>query len=72
MPPPRICDQGGCPALASHHIALYGQDFHFCNHHWEEVAPVIGERVGLNDRQLALEGVAEDRTLLAPVGSAAG
>ena len=72
MPPPRICDQGGCPALAAHHIELYGQDFHFCNHHWEAIAPVIGERVDLKDRQLALEGVAEDQMLLAPAGSGAG
>ena len=72
MPPPRICDQGGCPALAAHHIELYGQDFHFCNHHWAEVAPVIGERVHLTDRELAAEGRTEDRTLLAPAGSSTG
>jgi hypothetical protein len=72
MPPPRTCDQGGCPALAAHHIDLYGQDFHFCNHHWAEIAPVIGERVHGGDRQLDREAVAEDRMLTAPIGSAAG
>jgi hypothetical protein len=72
MPAPRICDQVGCPAFAAHHIDLYGQDFHFCNHHWLEVAPVIGERVRLRDRQLEQEAVAEDQRLVAPIGSAQG
>jgi hypothetical protein len=27
------CDRTGCPAPAVRHVELYGQDFHFCNHH---------------------------------------
>ena len=68
MPPRQICDQGGCPAPAGHHIDLYGQDFHFCNHHWEELAPAIGERVHLKDRQLEPSGVTDDPMLLTPIG----
>ena len=72
MPAPRICDQGGCPALAAHHIDLYGQDFHFCSHHWMVIAPAIGERVDLKDRQLERGAVVADQRRLASIGSAAG
>ena len=37
----RICDQRDCPAPALHDIILYGQDFHFCGHHWAELQPVL-------------------------------
>jgi hypothetical protein len=33
----RVCDRGGCPAHALHHVEIHGQDFHFCSHHWGEV-----------------------------------
>jgi hypothetical protein len=32
-----VCDRGGCPAPALHHVEIHGQDFHFCSHHWGEV-----------------------------------
>ena len=35
------CDHSECPAFALHHIDLFGQDFHFCNHHWVELAPAL-------------------------------
>ena len=71
MPAPRICDKGGCPALAGHHIDLYGQDFHFCNHHWAEVAPAIGELVNAGDRQLERVADSGDEMLVSPIGSGA-
>jgi hypothetical protein len=36
-----VCDQRDCPAVALHHIDLREQDFHFCNHHWAELAPAV-------------------------------
>ena len=36
-----VCDHRDCPALALRHVDLYGQDFHFCNHHWTALAPAI-------------------------------
>ncbi|MFP4635874.1 MAG: hypothetical protein ACLFRD_08435 [Nitriliruptoraceae bacterium] len=36
-----ICDRRGCPAPAQHHVEVYGQDFHFCAHHWAELEPVL-------------------------------
>jgi hypothetical protein len=36
-----VCDHRDCPALALRHVDLFGQDFHFCNHHWTELAPAI-------------------------------
>ena len=38
------CDRGGCPATALHHLDLYGQDFHFCGHHWNELAPSLSRQ----------------------------
>jgi hypothetical protein len=35
------CDHGDCPAIALRHADVHGQDFHFCNHHWEELAPAL-------------------------------
>jgi hypothetical protein len=32
-----VCDRGGCPAPALHHVEILGQDFHFCHHHWCEL-----------------------------------
>ncbi len=37
----RVCDQRDCPAHALHDIDLYGQDFHFCGHHWAELRPIL-------------------------------
>ena len=37
----QTCDHGDCPAIALHHIDVFGQDFHFCNHHWDELAPAL-------------------------------
>lgn len=44
-----FCDHRDCPAVALRHIQLYGQDFHFCLHHWDELSPavlahLVGER----------------------------
>lgn len=41
MSPPVVCDQRDCPACALHHVELYGQDFHFCGHHWTEHLPAL-------------------------------
>ncbi len=38
---PVVCDQLDCPAAALHHVELYGQDFHFCGHHWAEHQPAL-------------------------------
>jgi hypothetical protein len=29
----QICDQRSCPAPAQRTLLIYGQDFHFCDHH---------------------------------------
>ncbi len=41
MAVPYTCDHSDCPAIALQHIDVHGQDFHFCNHHWEELAPAL-------------------------------
>jgi hypothetical protein len=33
----QICDQRACPAPAQRTLLIYGQDFHFCDHHSAEV-----------------------------------
>jgi hypothetical protein len=42
----RTCDCSGCPAIALHHVDLYGQDFHFCHHHWVALAPSMEPHLG--------------------------
>jgi hypothetical protein len=37
----RVCDRSGCPAFSLHELVRYGQDFHFCHHHWMELAPEL-------------------------------
>ena len=37
----QTCDHGDCPAMALQHADVHGQDFHFCNHHWAELAPAL-------------------------------
>jgi hypothetical protein len=49
----RICDRRDCPAHALHRIDLYGQDFHFCGHHWNELAPVLEQHVAEAKVELA-------------------
>jgi hypothetical protein len=49
----RICDRRECPAHALHRIDLYGQDFHFCGHHWTELAPVLEQHVAAEEVELA-------------------
>lgn len=49
----RICDRSDCPAHALHRIDLYGQDFHFCRHHWAELAPVLEQHVAEEEVELA-------------------
>lgn len=41
----RRCDRGGCPAMALHHLDLYGQDFHFCGHHWSALTPTLALQI---------------------------
>ncbi len=41
MAVPLTCDRGDCPAIAIQHTEVHGQDFHFCNHHWAELAPAL-------------------------------
>jgi hypothetical protein len=66
----RLCDHGDCPAYALHHIDLYGQDFHFCGHHWAALSPVLQAH---RDR---LDAPADDSSDRAPgptlTGSAPG
>jgi hypothetical protein len=45
----QVCDRGGCPAHALHHVEIHGQDFHFCSHHWGEV-PADHRRSAAPDR----------------------
>lgn len=41
MSAPRTCDHSDCPAHALHHVDLFGQDFHFCGHHWREIEQAL-------------------------------
>ncbi|GEM_PF-5109678 len=41
----RICDCRDCPAIAQRRVDLYGQDFHFCAHHFAELSPVLSEHI---------------------------
>lgn len=47
------CDRRDCPAPALRHVELYGQDFHFCDHHWRELPalppPGSGRGVGASE-----------------------
>ena len=47
----RICDQRDCPAHALHDIDLYGQDFHFCGHHWAELSSVLMSHLSTRERR---------------------
>jgi hypothetical protein len=47
-----ICDCSDCPAIALRRVDLYGQDFHFCGHHWAELSPVIMAQVSPWDVQV--------------------
>lgn len=49
----RICDRGDCPAHALHRVDLHGQDFHFCGHHWAELAPVLAQQAAEEQVELA-------------------
>lgn len=55
----RTCDHSECPAFSLHHVEVFGQDFHFCNHHWVELAPVLSrhlERGDVDEGVLAGQG----------------
>ncbi len=47
----RICDQRDCPAHALHDVDLYGQDFHFCGHHWAELRPIVMAQISPWERE---------------------
>ncbi len=66
----RTCDRSDCPAIAIHHIDLYGQDFHFCGHHWAELSPVLLARMSPWEREQARRSTGDDRpSSLAGAGS---
>lgn len=56
-----VCDRSACPAAARHRIDLYGQDFHFCDHHWAELRAVLPADPALRHANSGIAGGSETR-----------
>ena len=68
-----VCDHGECPAVALRHLDIYGQDFHFCNHHFEELHPALTPYLELDGSRIqrfgeARPGEAAPTSMAMPVG----